>query len=285
MELAELQIRLAFELLDEVAVPVQPASKPASARNHSPRSERRAFSSLAPAAALHHLTQRQGSPGEVGREARATGEGGARAGQLPVVASAPRVQETLRTPTPPAAPRGAGPGQGSAASPSSVAEGINRDRDHPAAGRLSGGGAIGSAMRAPSGAPSRCGHPTGGSRRSGGSRSRGCCGSWPSGPPAGRGRRSSRCRFPRGSRGPMPNRRRARSSTCSAAPILTTSGWPSPARARRRSSRLSVAEGPLPGRGITLLPQLRFHHHQRQHRAQAGWPAAAAGDPSPADPA
>jgi hypothetical protein len=81
MELAELQIRLAFEFLDEVAVPVQPGLE---ARQRpqplSPLGNRQGLQlSLAPAAALHHLSQRQGSPGEVGREARAAGEGGARA--------------------------------------------------------------------------------------------------------------------------------------------------------------------------------------------------------------
>jgi hypothetical protein len=28
------------------------------------------------------------------------------------------------------------------------------------------------------------------------------------------------------------------------------------------------AEGPVASRGIGLLPKLRFHHHQRQHRSE-----------------
>ena len=38
----------------------------------------------------------------------------------------------------------------------------------------------------------------------------------------------------------MPKWRRARSSTSSTEPVRTTSGWPSPARDRRSSSRLSA---------------------------------------------
>jgi len=78
MELLELQIRLAFKLLDEVAIAsaIAPQS-PRSARGQVARVVGgRAFTSLRLLRALlHYLPHRQGAPGEVGGQARAVGEG------------------------------------------------------------------------------------------------------------------------------------------------------------------------------------------------------------------
>ena len=98
VQLLELQIRLAFQLLDEVAVPVQPLVK--APQGPGPVTPLRGGQALqcrqAAAAALHDFPQRQGAPTQVGREARAAGKGGARAGELPVVAGAPLGQKAIQ---------------------------------------------------------------------------------------------------------------------------------------------------------------------------------------------
>ena len=86
MELLKLQTRLALQLLDEVAVPVQALIE--ALQGPAPGDRREPLAPLA--IPLHHLPQRQGAPAQVGREPRTAGKGRVRTRQAALVgATAP----------------------------------------------------------------------------------------------------------------------------------------------------------------------------------------------------
>ena len=272
VQFSELQIWLTLKLLNEVTVPMQPLLEtPQGTWPFSPLHCRQgAQGGTAAPAGLHHLPQRERAPGQMGRKPRTAVKGGDGAGELAVVAGAALLQKTLQQ-------RECVP----AAATLTSGTGVRRQRKIGGRGDRTRIEALQVGQRY-WGRSHRLGHPR-----------------FPTaGPAIAAGQPADHTELgnllpgdavlasPGGNApvagvgpaiagflmAPQPGHTELPAGPLQHLLHRTNphhQGLTKPRQLRTQLHDAFGAEGPVPGGSIGLLPELRFHHQQRQHRPEA----------------